>query len=132
MTAPKLKELVWVASSLKDLRAFPEEVRQVMGFALYQVQTGDKHTAAKPLRGFGGAGVLEVVEDHAGDTYRAVYTVRFAEAVYVLSPSRRRPRGASPHPSMRSPSSEAGWRPPASSTSSMPARKEPDREPHRA
>jgi phage-related protein len=84
MTAPKLKELVWVASSLKDLRAFPEEVRQVMGFALYQAQTGGKHVAAKPLQGFGGAGVLEVVEDHAGDTYRAVYTVRFAEAVYVL------------------------------------------------
>jgi len=84
MTAPKLRQLVWVGSSLKELRAFPEEVRQVMGFALYQAQTGDKHVAAKPLRGFGGAGVLEVVEDHAGDTYRAVYTVRFAEAVYVL------------------------------------------------
>ncbi len=84
MTAPKLRQLVWVGSSLKDLRAFPEEVRQVMGFALYQAQTGDKHVAARPLRGFGGAGVLEVVEDHAGDTYRAVYTVRFAEAVYVL------------------------------------------------
>ena len=84
MTAPRLKELVWVASSLKDLRAFPEEVRQVMGFALYQAQIGEKHVAAKPLRGFGSAGVLEAVEDHAGDTYRAVYTVRFAEAVYVL------------------------------------------------
>jgi phage-related protein/predicted XRE-type DNA-binding protein len=84
MTAPMLKELVWVASSLKDLRAFPEEVRQVMGFALYQAQTGGRHIAAKPLRGFGGAGVLEVVGDHDGDTYRAVYTVRFAEAVYVL------------------------------------------------
>lgn len=55
-----------------------------MGFALYQAQTGGKHVAAKPLQGFGGAGVLEVVEDHTGDTYRAVYTVRFAEAVYVL------------------------------------------------
>ncbi len=84
MTAPKLRQLVWVGSSLKDLRAFPEEVRQVMGFALYQAQTGDKHVAARPLRGFGAAGVLEVVEDHAGATYRAVYTVRFAEAVYVL------------------------------------------------
>ena len=69
---------------LKDLRAFPEEVRQVMGLAPCQAPTGDKHIAVKPLRGFGGAGVLEVVEDHAGDTYRAVYTVRFAEAVYVL------------------------------------------------
>ena len=84
MTGPTPKELVWVASSLKDLRAFPEEVRQVMGFALFQAQTGGKHVAAKPLRGFGGAGVLEVVEDYAGDTYRAVYTVRFTETVYVL------------------------------------------------
>jgi len=92
MTAPKLKELVWVASSLKDLRAFPEEVRQVMGFALYRAQTGGKHVAAKPLQGFGGAGVLEVVEDHAGDTYRAVYTVRFAEAVYVLHAFQKKAR----------------------------------------
>jgi phage-related protein len=84
MTAPVLRKLVWVASSLKDLRGFPEEVRQVMGFALYQAQTGGKHIAAKPLRGFGGGGVLEVVDDHGGGTYRAVYTVRFAEAVYVL------------------------------------------------
>lgn len=55
-----------------------------MGFALYLAQTGEKHLAAKPLKGFGGAGVLEVVEDHDGDTFRAVYTVKFASAVYVL------------------------------------------------
>ena len=56
-----------------------------MGYALYLAQCGDKHLDAKPLRGFGGgAGVLEVVADHDGDTYRAVYTVRFADAVYVL------------------------------------------------
>ena len=84
MNTPELRELVWVASSLKDLREFPEEVRQVMGFALYLAQTGGKHVAAKPLRGFRGAGVLETVDDHRGDTYRCVYTVRFDDAVYVL------------------------------------------------
>jgi len=78
------RELVWVGSSREDLRAFPEEVRLVMGFALYQAQLGGKHVAAKPLRGFKGAGVVEVVDDHDGDTFRAVYTVRFADAVYVL------------------------------------------------
>lgn len=78
------RELVWVGSSREDLRAFPEEVRLVMGFALYQAQLGGKHVAAKPLRGFKGAGVVEVVDDHDGDTFRAVYTVRFADTVYVL------------------------------------------------
>jgi phage-related protein len=73
-----------VGSSRKDLSGFPLDVRQVMGFALYLAQTGEKHLAAKPLKGFGGAGVLEVVEDHDGDTFRAVYTVKFASAVYVL------------------------------------------------
>ena len=61
-----------------------DEVIDVFGFALFLAQTGRKHEQAKPLRGFGGAGVLEVVEDHMGDTYRAVYTVKFPEAVYVL------------------------------------------------
>ena len=54
------------------------------GYALHLAQAGDKHEDAKPLKGFGGAGVLEVVSDHAGDTYRAVYTVKFALAIYVL------------------------------------------------
>ncbi|MDQ5926318.1 MAG: hypothetical protein QG572_907 [Pseudomonadota bacterium] len=62
----------------------PEDVIDVFGFALHLAQTGKKHANAKPLRGFGGAGVLEVVEDHLGDTYRAVYTVKIDEAVYVL------------------------------------------------
>lgn len=60
----------------------PDDVIDV--FALHLAQTGKKHTQAKPLKGFGGAGVLEVVEDHFGDTYRAVYTVKIVEAVYVL------------------------------------------------
>jgi phage-related protein len=62
----------------------PDSVIDVFGFALHQAQTGRKHDQAKPLRGFGGASVLEVVEDHMGDTYRAVYTVKIADAVYVL------------------------------------------------
>jgi phage-related protein len=69
---------------LRDLRDFPDEVRRNIGYALQFAQAGTKHPSAKPLHGFGGAGVLEIVEDHAGDAYRAVYTVRFAEAVYVL------------------------------------------------
>ena len=78
------KPLIFVGSSREDLRAFPDSVRQVVGYGLYLAQVGDKHPQAKPLKGYKGAGVLEFVEDHAGDTYRAVYTVRFAEAVYVL------------------------------------------------
>jgi phage-related protein len=78
------KPVFWVASSRKDLRSFPKRVRRVVGQALFDAQTGDKHPAAKPLKGFGGAGVLEVVEDHDGNTYRAVYSVKFAGAVYVL------------------------------------------------
>ena len=78
------KPLFWVGSSKKDLKDFPLEVRRVMGFALFHAQTGGKHVGAKPLKGFGGAGVLEVVEDHETSTFRAVDTVKFAGAVYVL------------------------------------------------
>ncbi len=77
-------ELVWVGSSRKDMRAFPETVRRAFGIALFAVQLGDTPPSAKPLKGFRGAGVLELIEDHRGDTYRAVYTVRFAEKIYVL------------------------------------------------
>lgn len=69
---------------MTDLRAFPSEVRQDIGHALDQAQLGEKSAAAKPLKGFGGAGVLEVVDDFDGNTYRAVYTVKFAEVIYVL------------------------------------------------
>ena len=64
--------------------AMPDEVQQIFGFALYNAQVGFLHPSAKPLEGFGSAGILEVVEDWHGNTYRAVYTVRFAHAVYVL------------------------------------------------
>jgi phage-related protein len=80
----KFKTLVWVGSTLKDLRSFPAEVKDAMGYALYQAQLGRKAPTAKPLRGFGHAGILEIVEDHHGDTYRAVYTVQYADVVYVL------------------------------------------------
>jgi phage-related protein len=79
-----LKPVEWIGSSREDLRAFPGEVREVIGEALYRAQQGDEHPAAKALKGFGGRGVLEIVDDHRGDTYRAVYTVRFANVVYVL------------------------------------------------
>jgi phage-related protein len=79
-----VKELIWIASSKKDLIAFPEEVRREMGHALHVAQKGSMHPNAKPLRGYGGAGVVEVVEDYDSDTFRTVYTVRFAEAIYVL------------------------------------------------
>ncbi len=62
----------------------PDEVQQGFGFALYQAQIGSLHPDAKPLKGFSSAGILEIVEDWRGNAYRAVYTVRFAEAVYVL------------------------------------------------
>ncbi len=75
------KPLEWIGSSHKDLMVLPADVRRLFGFALSLAQAGDKHDAAKVLKGFGGAGVLEVVEDDVGGTYRAVYTVKFAEAV---------------------------------------------------
>ena len=78
------RPLVWIASSYKDLMALPIDVRRRFGYALSLAQMGDQDDAAKVLKGFGGAGVLEVVEDDADSTYRAVYTVRFVEAVFVL------------------------------------------------
>ena len=80
----QIKPLRWVGASKKDLLAMPDDVIDVFGFALHLAQAGKKHDQAKPLKGFGGAGVLEVVEDHLGNTYRAVYTVKIADAVYVL------------------------------------------------
>ena len=78
------KPLVWIASSRRDLRALPKGVRRTFGVALWAVQTGETPDCAKPLQGYGGAGVLELIEDDAGGTYRAVYTVRYETAVYVL------------------------------------------------
>jgi len=84
MSSVGIRPLYWVASSKRDLMAMPPEVQDVFGYALHLAQAGGKHPDAKPLKGFGGAGVLEVVEDFRGDTYRAVYTLRFAGAIYVV------------------------------------------------
>lgn len=78
------KPLRWVGSAKKDLQAMPDEVQDTFGYALHLAQSGGKHAQAKPLKGFGSAGVLEVVESEAGSTYRAVYTVKIAGALYVL------------------------------------------------
>jgi phage-related protein len=78
------KPVFWIASSRKDLKNFPKGARRTVGQALFDAQTNRKHPDAKPLKGFQGAGVLEVVADDDGKTYRAVYTVKFAGAVYVL------------------------------------------------
>ncbi len=78
------KPVEWIGSSRDDLREFPQDVRRVMGQAIDDAQLGGEHPAAKALRGFSGRGVLEVVDDFDGDTYRAVYTVRFTGVVYVL------------------------------------------------
>ena len=78
------RPLFWIGSALDDLREFPDDVKRIMGFALRRAQDGGKHVDAKPLKGFGGAGVLEIVEDDDGNTYRGVYTVKFSGAVYVL------------------------------------------------
>ena len=78
------KPLFFVGSSREDLLTFPDEVRRAIGYALRFAQGGTKHPAAKPLRGYGGAGVLEIVDDFMGDTYRGVYTVQFEGVVYVL------------------------------------------------
>jgi hypothetical protein len=100
--AGKEKPLEWIGSSFKDLMALSPEVRRRFGYALSLAQMGDQDDAAKVLRGFSGAGVLEVVEDDAGGTYRAVYTVKFAEAVFVLHCFQKKSKSgiATPKPDM--------------------------------
>ena len=83
MPTRTLKPVIWLGDSLRQLKAFPSSVQDEMGHALYLAQRGEKHVSSKPLKGL-GAGVSEVVADHRGDTFRAVYTVRFADSVYVL------------------------------------------------
>lgn len=89
---PKTKALAWIGSSRKDLKKFPAEVQSAMGFALYQAQLGLKAIDARPLAGFGGASVLEIVDDFQTDTYRAVYTVKFRDVVYVLHAFQKKSR----------------------------------------
>jgi phage-related protein len=84
MERTPLKPLLWMGSSQDAIRTLPEDVQDEIGYALYQVQCGGTPRSAKPLKGFPGASVLEIVEDFDTNTYRAVYTVRFAGVVYVL------------------------------------------------
>ena len=79
-----LKPVRWIGTSLRDLRSFPRPVRVDIGHALFAAQEGGIDPAAKPLKGFGGASVLEIVASHHGDAWRAVYTVRFQDVIYVL------------------------------------------------
>lgn len=79
-----MKDVVWLGTTRKVVREFPRRVQRGIGYALFLAQSGDKHPDAKPLRGFHGAGVLEVVEQFDGSTFRAVYAVKFETAVYVL------------------------------------------------
>ena len=84
MISQPRKPLKWVGSSKRDLDAMPGDVQDVVGHAIDLAQAGGKHQDAKSMSGFGSASVLEVIEDYRGDTFRAVYTVRFAGWVYVL------------------------------------------------
>ena len=86
------KPVHWIGSSKDDLSAFPEDAKRRVGGALWDAQIGLKAPFAKPLKGFGGAGVLEVVEDSNGDTYRAIYTVQFAGVVYMLHAFQKKSR----------------------------------------
>ena len=78
------RPVTWIGSSRGDLKRFPQQVRRDMGKALYAAQRGETDPAAKPLKGFGGARVMEIVDSHDTNTYRAVYTAQFGEAIYVL------------------------------------------------
>jgi phage-related protein len=78
------KDVIWWASSKKDLSKFPDDIQDVMGYGIYQAQIGQKHPDAKPLKGFVGGSVLEIIDCFDGDTYRCVYTVKFSDSVYVL------------------------------------------------
>lgn len=86
------KPVRWMGSAKEDLSAFPAEVKWRVGSAIWRAQIGSKADYAKPLRGFGGASVMEVVDDYDGETYRAVYTIQFAEVIYVLHAFQKKSR----------------------------------------
>lgn len=92
------KSVHFVGTSRKDLKALPKGARAVFGFAILLAENGMKHPDAKPMAGFGGAGVLEVVEDLDGDAYRAVYTVQFGSTVYVLHAFKKKSKVGSKTP----------------------------------
>ena len=92
------KPVEFVGSARADLRRLPKHVTYVFGYAILLAECGEKHPDAKPLKGFGGAGVLEVVENYDGDTYRAVYTVKFEGVVYVLDAFQKKSKRGSELP----------------------------------
>jgi phage-related protein len=94
----RLKNVNFVGTSRKDLGALPKGARAVFGYAILLAENGMKHPDAKPLKGFGGAGVLEVVEDLDGDAYRAVYTVKFGGMVYILHAFKKKSKVGSKTP----------------------------------
>ena len=94
----RLKRVVWIKSSRKDLKSFPGDVKRTVGLALYQAQLGGKAPSAKPLSGFTGAGVVEIVADYNTDTYRVVYTVTFGDFVYVLHAFQKKSKRGSATP----------------------------------
>ena len=102
-----MRDVVFVGPTQDGVREFPDAVRKLVGFALYRAQEGELHPSAKPLKGFGGAGVLEIVADSGDDTYRTVYTVRLATAVYVLHAFQKKSTRALPHRNARWISCEA-------------------------
>jgi phage-related protein len=95
--ARPIRPLLWIASSRRDYRAFPARVQDNLGFELFLVQTGQHPPSAKPLRGLRG-GTVELIEDFDGDTYRAVYTIRFSEAVYMLHAFKKKSKRGSKTP----------------------------------
>jgi phage-related protein len=80
----RLKPVIWIGSSRKDVKSFPDAVMDFVGHALYQAQMGRRVLRAQPLSGYGGAGVIEIIKDYNTDTYRAVYTLMFKDVIYVL------------------------------------------------
>lgn len=92
------KPLIWIGNSKESLIKFPAEVKDVAGFALYCAQIGGKHLAAKPLKGFRGAGVLEIVDNYSGDTYRIVYTTKLEGIIYVLHAFKKKSKSGSETP----------------------------------
>jgi phage-related protein len=88
----ELKPVFWMGSSLKETQSFPEPVRREIGHALYAAQQGETDPSAKPLKGFGGAAVMEIAAPFDGNTWRAIYTVRFLDVVYVLPAFQKKSR----------------------------------------
>lgn len=98
MGEQKVKPVAWVGSSYREFRSFPDAVQDGIGYALFRAQQGEKHESAKPLKGFGGAGVVEIVENHNTDTYRAIYTVKFRGIIYVLHAFQKKSKKGSKTP----------------------------------